>query len=308
MFTAIRPAIHFGGRWRALAALVVLPLLAPADPGGQITRLTRDDIDLQRPAWSSDGKMLAFSRHEAGGTHIWQYVMDMTATPPVARRLTKRETPDHNGVFSPDGKEMLLTIIPQSGTQGNVDIALIAVDGSGLATVAGDGDGGLSHQNWPSWSPDGSRFAFSSTHDGNEEIYSAKAGGSDVVRLTQSPGIDTHPCWSPRGDAIVFATDRWGGLELASVKPDGTGLTRLTTSPGLDDYPAVSPDGSLAFVSNRDGNFEIYLAESDGSNPRNLTRNPLRDTQPTWTPDGKGVTFVSDRDGLGDLYTISLAK
>ncbi len=157
-----------------------------------------------------------------------------------------------------------------------------------------------------SWSPDASRFVFSSTHDGNQEIYTAKAGGTDIVRLTQSPGLDTHPCWSPQGDLIVFATDRWGGLEIASVKPDGTGLTRLTTSPGLDDYPAVSPTGRIAFVSNRDGNFEIYLSDADGSHPINLSRHPLRDTQPTWNPDGSGVTFVSDRDGLGDLYTVTV--
>jgi TolB protein len=290
----------------ALFAVLILPLLAPADPS--LVRLTADGIDVQRPAWSADGKMLAFSRHEAGGTHIWQYVMDMGASPPVARRLTKRSTPEYNGVFSPAGKEVLLTIIPQSGTQGNLDLAIIALDGSGLAKVAGDPDGGLSHQDWPSWSPDGSRFAFSSTHDGNQEIYTAKAGGSDVVRLTQSSGIDTHPCWSPLGDRIVFATDRWGGLELASIKPDGTGLTRLTTSPGLDDYPAVSPTGRLAFVSNRDGNFEIYLADPDGSHPVNFSQHPLRDTQPTWTPDGTGVTFVSGRDGGGDIYTKALPR
>jgi TolB protein len=309
MFTGFARSTQSMGtrcRVRNLAfALLALPLLAPADPS--VTRLTADGIDVQRPAWSSDGKMLAFSRHEAGGTHIWQYLMNVDGAS-AAHRVTKRQTPDHNGVFSPDGREMLLSVIPQSGTQGNLDIAIIAIDGTGLATVAGDRRGRLSHQDWPSWSPDGSRFAFSSTHDGNQEIYTAKVDGSDVVRLTQSSGIDTHPCWSPRGDVIVFATDRWGGLELASVKPDGTGLTRLTTSPGLDDYPAISPDGRLAFVSNRDGNFEVYLADPDGSHPANLTRHPRRDTQPTWTPDGKGVTFVSGRDGIGDLYTITLSK
>ncbi len=121
--------------------LLTLPLLAPSDP--VLTRITFDGIDVQRPSWSPDGKMLAFSRHEAGGTHIWQYILDMTSAPPSSHRLTKRPTPDHNGVFSPNGKEILLSIIPQSGTQGNVDVAIIAVDGSGLATVVGDHDGRL---------------------------------------------------------------------------------------------------------------------------------------------------------------------
>jgi TolB protein len=267
-----------------------------------LIRHTRDGLDKQRPSWSPDGKRLAFSRHESGGTRIWQYLMEADA-PSSLRRLTDRKTPEYNGAFSPDGSRLLFVVISQSGTQGNLDIASVGADGADLKTLVGD-HGKLAHQDWPAWSPDGQRFAFSSTHEGNQEIYAAAGDGSELVRLTQSPGHDAHPCWSPDGRTIAFATDRWGGLELASVRPDGSGLARLTESPGLDDYPAYSPDGSrLAFVSNRDGQFEIYLSKGDGTGPVNLSRHPLRDTMPTWTPDGQGVTFVSNRDGGSEIYT-----
>lgn len=277
-------------------------LCAAGDEPGEIVRLTTDGLDKQRPAWSPDGRRLLFARHEGGGTAIWQYQME-PGKPESLRRLTDRKAPEHNGVYSPDGSRVLLTIITQSGTQGNLDIASVAPDGTDLKVVAKD-VGGLSHQDWPSWSPDGRRFAFTSTHDKNQEVYVADADGGNVVRLTQHPGQDAHPAWSPDGAWIAFATDRWGGLELARMRPDGTDVTRLTTSPGLDDYPAWSPDGRrLAFVSNRDGNFEVYLADADGRNPANLSRHGGRDTQPTWTPDGRGVTFVSDRAGGADLFT-----
>src|SRR6202012_1591976 len=107
--------------------------------------------------------------------------------------------------------------------------------------LIGKVSGKLAHAEWPSPSPDGKRFAFTSTHDGNQEVYTAAIDGTDLLRLTQSPGVDAHPCWTPDG-SVVFATDRWGGLELAVVRGDGTGLRRLTQSRGLDDYPAVSPD------------------------------------------------------------------
>jgi TolB protein len=270
-------------------------------------RLTTDGLAKQRPMWSCDGGRLAFSRHEAGGTRIHQLVMD-AGRPESVRRVTAREAPDYDGAFTPDGDRMLLVIVAQSGTQGNLDVAMVRVAGGEPATLVGDPGGRLSHAEWPSPSPDGSRFAFTSTHEGNQEVYTAAVDGSDLVRVTLSPGVDAHPCWTPDGRSLVFATDRWGGMELAVVGVDGAGLRRLTRSPGLDDYPAVSPDGRrLAFTSNRDGDFEIYLGPIDGGGASNLSAHPGRDAMPCWTPDGKDVTFVSSRDGGVDLYSIRVS-
>lgn len=283
-------------------ALGVLGLFARTAPAQAPVRLTTDGLDKHRASWSPDGKLLLYARQESDGANIWQYLREPGGPP---RRLSRRATRvEYNGVVTPDGRSVLFAAISLSGTQGNVDVATIGVDGEGFRVIVGD-QGKLAHQDWPSPAPDGRRFAFSSTHEGNQEIYTAAIDGSDLVRLTQSPGHDAHPCWSPTGDRIVFATDRWGGLELASVLPDGTGLTRLTSSPGLDDYPAVSPDGRhIAFVSNRDGQYEVYVLGPDSTEPRNLSNHPGRDTFPTWTPDGAGLTIVSDRDGGTDLYTL----
>jgi TolB protein len=294
--------------WLACLALTLLSGLGERSALrlGRLERLTHDGLDKQRPSWEKSGHRLLFARHESGGSQIWQYVLDLAKPGAPARRLTDRKTPEYNGAFSPDGARVLFAAITISGTQGNLDIAVVDADGTGFKTIIGDG-GQLAHQDWPAWSPDGRRFAFSSTHEGNQEIYTAAADGTDLIRLTQSPGLDTHPSWSPDGQSIAFATDRWGGLELAAVRPDGTHIVRITRSRGLDDYPAYSPDGKrLAFVSNRDGQFEVYVAARDGSNPINVSNHPLRDTFPTWTPDGRGVTFVSNRDGGFDLYTQTL--
>jgi len=287
--------------------LIVLGVSAAAATAQEPARLTTDGLPKQRPNWSSDGGRLTFSRHEVGGTHIQQLIMD-AGRPDSARRVTAGKVHEYDGAFTPDGGKLLLVAVWQSGTQGNLDVAVVPVGGGEPTTLVGDRDGKLAHAEWPSPSPDGSRFAFSSTHEGNQEVYTAAIDGSDVVRVTQSPGMDSHPCWTPDGRSLVFATDRWGGLELAVTRVDGGEVRRLTRSPGLDDYPAVSPDGSrVAFVSNRDGNFEVYVGPIDGSGASNLSSHPGRDTTPCWTPDGKFVTFVSSRDGGIDLYNIRVS-
>jgi TolB protein len=270
-----------------------------------LVRHTRDGLDKRRPCWSPDGKLLAFARQEPDGEHLWQYLVAAKVPQPPRRLVTDRDTAQFDATFAPDGSSLLVVVIRFIGLQGNLDIATIRADGSGLKTIVTEEGSKVVHQEWPTWSPDGKRFAFSSTHEGNQEVYTAAADGSDIIRITQHPGHDAHPCWSPDGRTIAFATDRFGGgLELATVRPDGTRVARLTDSPGLDDYPAFSPDGRrIAFVSNRDGQFEVYVAEADGAHPVNLSRDSHRDTFPSWTPDGRGVTFVSNRDGGFDLYT-----
>jgi TolB protein len=49
----------------------------------------------------------------------------------------------------------------------------------------------------PAWSPDGQRIAFTSSRDGNSEIYVMNADGSNQTRLTNDPGSDTNPSWRP---------------------------------------------------------------------------------------------------------------
>jgi TolB protein len=256
--------------------------------------LTNDGRLKQRPAWSPDGKSLVFARHH--GSKITLFVIAADGT--NERRLTKRDEPQYDAVFSPDGKRLVFAHVKTSPNQGDVDVYTIRADGKELKPLVVT-DGKLSHEESPTWSPDGKRIAFSSTRDGNQELYVIGIDGKDRKRLTNHNAIDAHPTWSPDGKRIVFATNRWGDLELAAIELGSQSVTRLTDSRGLDDYPAFSPDGKrLAFTSNRDGNPEIYVANADGTDPRNMTQNPAIDNFPTWSPEGR-LTFVTNRaDGF----------
>src|SRR2546422_5354740 len=84
----------------------------------------------------------------------------------------------------------------------------------------------------PTWSPDGTRIAFQTNRDGNNEVYVIDVGGSNTTNLTQSPASDEFPAWSPGGDKIAFRSDRDGNGEIYVINVDGTQPTRLTNKIG----------------------------------------------------------------------------
>ena len=71
----------------------------------------------------------------------------------------------------------------------------------------------------PAWSPDGSRLAFSRTVEGNTDVYSVSANGTDLQRLTTGEGVDTDPWWGPDGTRITFASDRDGDFDVYTMIP-----------------------------------------------------------------------------------------
>ena len=281
-----------------LAGLVLLLFAATVQAGPPtIERLTTDGHLKQRPVWSADGQWLAFTRHE--GATIFLFVR--SADGKTERRLTSHANPEFDADWSPDCKRLVLAYDKASPNQGDIDVNVVNFDGTDFKVLAGT-DGKLSHEEWPSWSPDGQLVAYSSTRDDNQELYVVKPDGTDRKRLTTDLGIDAHPAWSPDSKRIVFATSRWGDFELAVMNADGSDLKRLTESPGLDDYPRWSPNGKrIAFTTNRDGNLEIYTIDPDGKNPRNETQHEGIDNFPSWTADGR-LTFVSNRDGGFEIY------
>jgi Tol biopolymer transport system component len=163
---------------------------------------------------------------------------------------------------------------------------------------------------WVVVMPDQTKIAFTSTRDGNREIYVMNTDGSQQTRLTNHPADDFEPAWSPDGQHIAFTSQRDGNDEIYVMNADGSHPRNISNHPSSDSNPAWSPDGSMiAFTSRRDGNDEIYVMNADGSHPRRLTFNSApgsrsRDVQPTWSPDGAMIAFTSHRDGNDEIYVM----
>jgi Tol biopolymer transport system component len=165
---------------------------------------------------------------------------------------------------------------------------------------------------WPTWSPDGTKIAFTSTRDGNEEVYVMNADGSGQTNLTNHPASDIFPAWSPDGTKIAFTSGRDFDWEVFVVNADGSSPTNLTNNDNLnsDLEPDWSPDGTkIAFRASRYDSygfgFDIYVMNADGSGQINLTEHPAFDSEPAWSPDGAQIVFQSDRDGNFEIYVMN---
>ena len=95
------------------------------------------------------------------------------------------------------------------------------------------------YEDVPALSRDGKRIAFGRRGD----IYVMSASGSNVRRLTFSPGVEGAPAWSPDGRWIAYSSYRAGKSDIWKMRADGGGKTRLTRTAALEDVPDWSPDG-----------------------------------------------------------------
>ena len=238
----------------------------------------------------------------------------ITVPPPLPTVASPTSAPAHTPTVQPEAAPDLTGRLAfYSDRDGNPEIYVMSIDGSGLARLTND----PGFDDSPALSPDGRQVAFlTARHDPTPqfpnlkyEIYVMNADGSNQRRLTTTEAAEDHPAWSPDGRWISFDADYDGDgfYEIYILQPDGSNLTRLTSGSYNDQFADWSPDGKkIAFSSDRNGNWDIFVMNSAGSNQQPLTGSPNWELFPAWSPDGKQIAFNSlvPRSRNTDIFLI----
>ena len=145
------------------------------------------------------------------------------------------------------------------------------------------------------------KILFTSTRDGNYEVYTMNPDGSEQVPITQHPAMDYGAVWSPTGEKILFVSDRSGRRDIYIMDADGSNVRRVFRKKieGKRKSPTWSPDGKhIAYMHDYwpdgGGTSGMYIATLGKQNEEFI----LSQFYPAWSPDGTEIAYrASDLEG-----------
>ena len=260
----MQPSFDPSGTRYASADFVPMPegnhlFVVDAETQAMTTIFHEDSRSALGPQWSAKGDAIVFgigpfgaffngfhnlflgkADRVDGGAQVAMIKPDGTGF----RELTKG--PNNNGFpsLAPDGTRVVYRTF---GSEGD-GLRIMNLSTGAITTLT------TGYDNFPLWSPRGDLIMFSRIEGGDYEVFTIRPDGSDVRRLTSTPGNDAHMGWSADGEQIVFASSRMGFKDEVMYTD------------------APQPYG------------ELFVMRYDGSDVRQLTDNQWEDGTPAWRP------------------------
>ncbi len=242
--------------------------------GANVRRVTTGRTLNVNPAWSPDGRAVAYTSYRSGlpdivVSHLYEGRLE---TPAAGNSEAHNFLPS----YSADGTQMAF----MSNRDGNPEIYVMNVDGTGLRRLTTHPAIDAS----PTWSPVGLQIAFTSDRTGSPQIYVVGVDGTGLRRITFESYCD-RPTWSPSPyNEIAYASRTGPGFDIKIVDLATNDVRQLTFGLGTNESPSYSPNGRhVAFSSTRgSGDKQIWQIGRDGRGLRRVTHTGNNE-MPSWS-------------------------
>jgi Tol biopolymer transport system component len=286
--------------------------------GGAATRITDVFNDARQPAWSPDGKWIAFFGYRDGGYDLWAVAPDGSGQ----HKLTWGPFDDREPAWSHDGSRIAFSSDRGSDLGSDYNIWTLDLRSGALKQLTRS----PAEDFMPSWSPDDSEIAFASTRDGGASVWAVSASSGAERKVSTAAGRVDAPSWGPDGRLVYHvSTGGRGGGNAPETSRYEVGGTTVTGSENVFAFRA-SWTGPDAFFYVSDGKIRrrgpaageaqtvpftatLQVTRAETAYPhrkRSFTspapRQALGIVRPVISPDGTQVAFAA----VGDIYVMPI--
>ena len=228
---------------------------------------------IMSPAWSPDGRQLAYVSFEGSRSSIFVQTLR------TGNRFQVSNRPGINGApsFSPDGRKLVITL---GGVDGNPDIYVLDITSRETTRLtthrAIDTEG--------SWSPDGKFIYFTSDRSGGPQVYRISANGGTPERITFEGSYNARPRLSPDGTRLAVVHNDRGNFRIAVMNIERKDLLVLSTG-HQDESPSFAPNSdSLIYATREGGDGVLETVSADGLIRQKLASGKGDVREPVWSP------------------------
>jgi TolB protein len=271
-----------GAFWTRIAYVTAVGLgnhttysLIVADSDGynpQVVARSRES--LLSPAWSPDGKKIAYVSFESGNSQV--YIQDISTG---ARQLIAAHKKGINGApaWSPDGSKLAVSL----SFVGNPEIYVIDMASRHETRLTNS----LSIDTEPTWAPDGQSIYFTSDRSGRPQIYQMPATGGAPTRISFQGQNNANADVSYDGKQIAMVQGNGNVYRIAIMDRSLGGQVRFISPGPIDDSPSFAPNASMLLYAATEGRRGVlYAVSADGQVRQRLVLSDGDVREPAWGP------------------------
>lgn len=244
-------------------------MVADADGHNPMTVVESSEPILS-PAWSPDGRRLAYVSFELGNSAI--FVQDVTTG--AREAVTSFRGINAAPSFSPDGRRLAMSL----SRSGNPEIYVMDLGSRGLTQVTNH----FGIDTEPVWSADGASLYFTSDRGGRPQIYRVSAGGGTPTRITFDGSYNATPTVSADGRKIAVAQGSGNNYRIALMDSSlGSARWSLLSPGSMDETPSFAPNATMVVYAGRGA---LHVVSADGRVRERLSVRGGNVREPAWGP------------------------